>query len=169
MPKMMAIDSAGTTGYAFGERGTKPHCGVFTVKGFSGFDLAPSLGSIYTGVKSLVQANGIEEVAVEKQLPGLVRQNARGIRTPVSTKGANALAMVAGVAAAGAANGGARRVHFVEPSVWREAVYGIAYPKDPKGTALAYCRDHLNLNLTEHNAAEACCILVYLETLQVLV
>lgn len=61
---------------------------------------------------------------------------------------------------------------FVHPMTWRKAIYGTAKPQDPKGTAVGWVKENLDLEVPvmgatgrgkkpNHNFAEAAIIAIY--------
>lgn len=159
MERLMGLDLAESTGFAFGNRTERPYFGVFQLPGFASVDKqVASMASLYTAVHSMVAANKIEGVAIEAPLMGITKKNKRGIPVPVSHHGTKMLVMLSGVAQAAAKNGGAKIVWLPEVSSWRKAVLGNGFPSDPKGAALQYCRLVLKLKVEDHNAAEGLCV-----------
>jgi hypothetical protein len=159
--KCAGFDLARHSGYALGERTGAPVYGAFELPGFDEGNLARSLGSLYTNVRGLIAANGVEGVAIEAPQTNIRRTNARGITTPTSKHGTTILTMLSGVARAAAFNAGAKHIWLVDPSVWRKAVYGNGYPDNPKAAAISYCRQVYKVHLTDDNIAEGLALLSY--------
>lgn len=148
--KVLALDLALRAGFAFGEAGSQPVSGVWTLPGFSDRERPLSLGGIYSSVRAIVAANEIEIVAIEAPL----RLGGR------SAHAERSLTMLSGAAQAGAVNGGAKRVDLVAPQTWRKAVLGNGFPDKPKDAAVQYCK-LMKWRVTDHNQAEACCLFVH--------
>lgn len=157
--KIMALDISQKTGFSFGERHDRPHCGTIDLPGLDDKNLARSCGGLYSSVMAMVRANKIEGVVIEAPLIGISKKNKRGIYTPTSAHGDRVLTMLSGAAQAAISNGGAKFLGMPGPQTWRAAVLGNGRPTNPKSAALEYCRLVLKLNLDDHNAAEAACIL----------
>lgn len=158
--KLLAIDPAKSTGWAFGESTGRPFSGIWKLPGFSDLDRPRAMALIYSSVRSHVSANGIEGVVIEAPVVGIQRENKRGIKLPTSRHGELSLTMLSGAAQAGAINGGAKHIWMPFPNEWRKAVLGNGYPENPKAAALNYCR-LTGCPVTEHDAAEAICLLQY--------
>ncbi len=154
-----AFDIALRTGWAIGERGKPPMlCSFVDLPGFSVRDLPRSLGSMQTIVTMLVRHHDVKVVGIEAALRGVHKKNKRGFASPVSAHGERVLTMLSGVTIGAAHNAGARVLEPVAPATWRKAVLGNGYPDNPKKAALDYCA-LMKWNITDHNVAEAACIL----------
>lgn len=157
--KILALDLASVSGWAFGEKTGRPLAGEWRLPGFDGMNAPHSYASIYTSVKCVVAPNKIDMVVVEAALIGIKRKNKRGILVPTSAHGDRTLTKLSGAAQAGAIAGGAKIIMEVQPNEWRAAVLGNGYPKDPKAAAEEYCRlVGWPVPRGQHNAAEALCI-----------
>jgi hypothetical protein len=158
--RILALDLALETGWAFGDDIASAHAGVWLLPGYSDTNIDRTLGSIYSSVNTICRANQIGIVIIEAALRGLKRTNKRGITTASSAHGDRCLTMLNGAARAGAANAGVRTFDNPAPNTWRKAVLGNGFPKDPKAEAVEYCRRN-GRTIPNHNAAEAVCILQY--------
>ena len=158
--KLLALDIAADTGFAFGDDFKTAHCNVWKVGSYADDRIDATLGSIYSAVNTICRGNKIEGVVIEAALRGIKRQNKRGITTPTSSHGDRCLTMLHGAARAGAANAGVKTFWFPAPNTWRAAVLGNGFPKNPKAEALLYC-ERMGRSLTDHNAAEALCMLQF--------
>jgi hypothetical protein len=116
------------------------------------------MGGLYGSILALTRENEIEVGAIESPLPNIRRTNARGITMDSSHRSRDVLLMMFGVALAAMRNGGCKKIHCIDPSVWRKAVLGNGYPPNPKNAAIDYCRLVFNLEIKDHNAAEGVCI-----------
>lgn len=155
---VLGLDVAMKTGWALGTKTERPLSGVWKLPGMKDdTERAHTLFSLFSSVKCMVQAHGITGVAIEAPLLGMKRKNRRGVSTPVSAHGTMVLTQLNAVACAGAIAGGAKWIRTVYPNEWRRAVLGNGYPKNPKDAALRYC-ELMKWGVTEHDAAEACCI-----------
>lgn len=158
--KILALDLALTTGFAFGYDLASAHCGIWRLPGYSDNNINRTLGSIYSAVNTICRANKIEAVVIEAALRGVKRTNKRGITTPTSAHGDRCLTMLNGAARAGAANAGVKIFYFPAPASWRKSVLGNGFPEKPKDAAIAYCRMS-GRDIAEHDAAEAFCMLQF--------
>lgn len=158
--KLLALDLALNTGWAFGDSLASAHVGVWRLPGYAEDKIDRTMGSIYSAVNTVCRGNKIEGVIIEAAMRGIQRQNKRGITTATSAHGDRCLTMLQGAARAGAANAGVRLFRFPAPNTWRAAVLGNGYPKNPKDLAVEYCRLS-GRNIPEHDAAEAFCMLQF--------
>src|SRR5579872_6141685 len=127
--RLLALDLALLTGWAFGEDLASAHVGTWTLPGYADPVIDRSLGSIYSAVNTICRANKIGRVIIESALIGIKKKNARGITTPTSRHGDRCLTMLNGCARAGAANAGVTQIDVIAPNTWRAAVLGNGYPK----------------------------------------
>lgn len=156
--RLLALDLALKTGWAWGDNLSQAHAGTWTLPGYSDDKIDRTLGGIYSAVFHVVRANQIEGALIEAALRTIKKQNNRGIWTPTSAHGDRCLTMLNGAARAAVSNAGAKILECPAPNTWRASVLGIAYPKEPKAAAIEYCRRN-GLGITDHDAAEAACIL----------
>lgn len=157
--KIMGLDISTNCGVAHGDSGGRPHCSTLKLPGLDDANLARSCGGLYSSVLALIRANGIQGVVIEAPLIGLTRKNKRGITTPTSAHGDRTLTMLSGAAQAAVSNAGAKILGMPAPTTWRKAVFGNGYPSDPKAAAIEYCRLVWKITLTDHNSAEALCLM----------
>ena len=157
----MGLDLSEEVGWAFGDKAERPHFGTFTLPGFSDAKRARTMASVYSAVMAMVRANNVEGVAIEAPGIGIRRKNKRGITTPTSAHGTQVLTMLSGAAQAGAINGGAKFLWMPQSNEWRKAVLGNGYPEHPKSAAVEYCNLFLKCAVTNHNAAEGLCLMVF--------
>lgn len=146
---ILALDLATVTGWAWGDSRSTPVAGFWKLPGMSEDKRPASFASIYAAVQSLVRGNSIGGVIMETPAAGF-----NSAHTTLS------LTMLAGAAQAGAINGGAKVMNMIHSSSWRKQVLGKGKLNNPKLAALDYCRMH-RWHVTDHNAAEACCIWQY--------
>jgi Holliday junction resolvasome RuvABC endonuclease subunit len=158
--RILALDLAVTTGWAFGDNLASAHVGTWRLPGYADERIQQTLGSIYSAVNTICRGNMIEAVIIEAALRTIKKKNSRDVWTPTSAHGDRCLTMLNGAARAGAANAGVKQFEFPAPNTWRAAVYGEGYPKNPKAHALEYCRRN-GRDIKEHDAAEALAILQY--------
>ncbi len=156
--RLLALDLALNTGWAWGENLARAYAGVWRLPGYSERDLPRTLGGIYSAVLTVCRSNEIEAVQIEAALRGVKRTNKRGITTPTSAWGDRCLTMLNGAAQAAVANSGAKLLKPVGPSTWRKSVLGEAFPANPKEAAVRYCALQ-GREIPDHDAAEAFCIL----------
>lgn len=156
--RILALDLALETGWAFGEDFASAQVGVWRHPGYGDSVIDRTLGSVYSAVHTCCRANNIEGVVIEAAMRGLKRKNKRGITTKTSAHGDRVLTMLNGAARAGAANAGVKLFRFPAPNTWRAAVYGDGFPKNPKAKAVDHC-GLLGRSVPNHNSAEALCML----------
>jgi hypothetical protein len=154
------LDLANVTGWAFGERTGRPLSGTWKLKGFSDQERPRSLASIAGNVRAFVKANGVDVVVMESALMGIQRKRKDGSWVQTSSHGDRSLVMLSGAAQGAAIEGGAKKVLLVAPQSWRKALFGDGRVANPKAHALRYCAMQ-GWTITDHNAAEAACILVW--------
>lgn len=158
--KILALDLALATGFAFGEKLETAHCGVWKLPGYSDDRINRTLASIYSAVHATCKANGVDTVIIEAALRTIKKKNKRDVWTKTSSHGDRCLTMLQGAARAGAANAGVKNFEFPAPNTWRASVLSNGYPKNPKSEAIEYVRRN-GRNIAEHDAAEALCMLQY--------
>jgi hypothetical protein len=158
---ILGIDPAATLGWGLGERAGPFRSGAFQLPAFSDIDRPRAFAMVYCAIKSLVQENKVEGVVVEAPLQKVSRKNKRGVTTPTSAHGVSVLTMLSGAVQAGAYSGGARHFWYPEPSQWRKAVLGAAFPENPKASAIRYCELVLRATTADHNAAEGLCLMQF--------
>ena len=158
--RIIGLDLALATGYAWGDRGVRPIYGNFNLHGFDEANRARICAALYAAVQSIVRENGIEGAVIEFPIAPK-RKNSRGVLLPAGAHGVRMLTMISGAAQAGAYSGGCRHFWMPEPATWRKAVLGNGFPEKPKDEAFKYCKMVLRLNVQDHTAAEACCLVEY--------
>lgn len=158
--KILGIDLASRSGWCFGTDIATAYYGLWDVPGLDDANINRSCGSIYSAVNTTCRANGIEGVVIEAALMGITRKNKRGIATPTSRHGDRVLGMIAGAARAGASNAGVKHMWFPGAPTWRKEVLGNGYPDKPKDAAIAFCA-MMGKRITDHNVAEALCLMSY--------
>ena len=156
--KILALDLALETGWAFGENIASAHCGIWALPGYSDDKIERTLGSIYSAVNTICRGNKIEGVVIEAALRTINKKNSRGITTPTSAHGDRCLTMLNGAARAGAANAGVTKFWHPAPSTWRKVVLGNGFPEKPKEEAVKFCA-RIGRAVENHNTAEALCML----------
>lgn len=159
--RVLGIDPATCTGYGWGERNGPFHPGFFKLPGLDDGSINHSMGAAYATVFNLIKANGIEAVAMEDSLLGMMRTNKRGIATPTSYHGVKTLTMLHGAYRAAIFNAGIRFVWFPQPHEWRKQVLGAGYPEHPKAAAIRYCELVLKTPVSNEDAAEGLAIMQY--------
>lgn len=144
--RVLALDIATMTGWAWGDDRSTPVFGTWKLPGLDEKSRAKSLGGLYAAVLSTVRDNAIKHVAIEH--PGQGRNSSH---TQLS------LTLLVGAAQAAAFNAGAQIMKMPQPQSWRKQVLGKGILKNAKLAALDYCRLH-GWQVVDHNAAEALCI-----------
>lgn len=156
--KILALDLALETGWAFGDKIADAHAGTWQLPGYADDRIERTMGSIYSAVNTICRGNQIEGVIIEAALRGVKRTNQRGITTPTSSHGDRCLTMLNGAARAGAANAGVTQFWNPAPNTWRKVVLGNGFPKNPKDEAVKFMA-RIGRVVANHNTAEALCML----------
>lgn len=159
--RILGVDPAAKMGWGFGDRAGPFRSGSFQLPSFTDLYRPRAFAMVYCAIQSLVRDNKIEGVVIEAPLQTVSRKNKRGISTPTSAHGVSVLTMLSGAVQAGAFSGGARHFWFPEPSTWRKAVLGAAFPENPKAAAVRYCEMVLKTAVQGHDAAEGLALMQY--------